>query len=76
MSLAADSPWDDEPYSGFAEQLNNAYPYQYPAAPSPKMGEIETAAIQTAVQQVASGGMDVDEATAQLCTTIDDIVSD
>ncbi len=76
VSLAADSPWDTEPYSGFAEQLKNAYAYQYPADPSPQMGEIETSAIQTAVQQVASGAMDVDEATTQLCTTIDDIVSD
>jgi uncharacterized protein YidB (DUF937 family) len=40
------------------------------------MGQIETAAIQTAVQQVASGGLDVDEATSQMCATIDDIVAD
>jgi ABC-type glycerol-3-phosphate transport system substrate-binding protein len=76
ISLASDAPWDEAPYSAFAEQLKNAYPYQYPSDPSPKMGQIETAAIQTAVQQVASGGLDVDEATSQMCATIDDIVAD
>jgi ABC-type glycerol-3-phosphate transport system substrate-binding protein len=76
VSLASDAPWNEEPYVGFAEQLAEAYPYQHPSEPSPHMGEIETAAIQTAVQQVATGALDVDEATSELCAQIDAIVAD
>ena len=38
------------------------------------MGEIETATIQQGVQQVATGGS-VDEATASICTNMDQILS-
>ena len=75
VSLASQSPWTDAPYAQFAKQLTNAYAYQYPAGPSPKMGEIETASIQTAVQQVATGALNVDDATSQLCTQIDGILA-
>ena len=69
-SLASKAPWTDAPYDQFAKQLSKAYAYQYPAGPSPKMGEIETASIQTAVQQVASGALSVNDATKALCTDI------
>jgi hypothetical protein len=39
------------------------------------MGEIETASIQTAVQQVATGALNVNDATKQLCTDIDTILA-
>ena len=73
-SLATKSPWTDAPYGQFAKQLGNAYAYQYPAGPSPKMGEIETASIQTAVQEVATGALNVNDATTQLCTDINKIL--
>ena len=73
-SLTTKSPWTDAPYDQFATQLSKAYAYQYPAGPSPKMGEIETASIQTAVQQVATGALNVDDATTQLCTDINKIL--
>jgi ABC-type glycerol-3-phosphate transport system substrate-binding protein len=75
QSLASKSPWTDAPYDQFAKQLSKAYAYQYPAGPSPKMGEIETASIQTAVQQVASGALNVDDATKALCTDINNILA-
>ena len=74
-SLAEKAPWTEAPYDAFAKQLSQAYPYQYPAGPSPKMGEIETASIQTAVQQVATGAANVNDATKQLCTDIDNILA-
>ena len=74
-SLASKPPWTDAPYNQFADQLSRAYAYQYPAGPSPKMGEIETASIQTAVQEVATGALSVDSATNQLCTDINQILS-
>jgi ABC-type glycerol-3-phosphate transport system substrate-binding protein len=75
QSLASKAPWTDAPYDQFATQLSKAYAYQYPAGPSPKMGEIETASIQTAVQQVASGALNVDDATTALCTDINNILA-
>jgi ABC-type glycerol-3-phosphate transport system substrate-binding protein len=74
-SLANSAPWNTEPFTGFAKQLTKAYPYQYPAGPSPKMGEIETASVQTAVQQVATGALSVDAATKQLCSNINGILA-
>lgn len=74
-SLAGTAPWNEAPYDAFAAQLAKAYPYQYPAGPSPKMGEIETSSIQGAVQQVATGAASVDDATSQLCSDINNIVS-
>ena len=74
-SLASQAPWTDAPYKAFAEQLQHAYPYQYPDGPSPKMGEIETASIQTAVQNVATGALNVNDATSQLCTQINGILA-
>jgi ABC-type glycerol-3-phosphate transport system substrate-binding protein len=74
-SLASKAPWTDAPYDQFAKQLSKAYAYQYPAGPSPKMGEIETASIQTAVQQVASGALSVNDATKALCTDINGILA-
>ena len=74
-SLAAQKPWTDEPYAAFATQLGKAYAYQYPAGPSPFMGQIETESIQKAVQQVATGAMSVADATTQLCSDIDGILS-
>lgn len=74
-SLTTKAPWTDAPYDQFATQLSKAYAYQYPAGPSPKMGEIETASIQTAVQQVASGALSVNDATTALCTDINGILA-
>ena len=74
-SLASVSPWNGTPFSDFSKQLTKAYPYQYPAGPSPKMGQIETTSIQTAVQQVATGSLSPAAATSQLCTTINGILA-
>ena len=74
QSLTTKAPWTDAPYDQFAKQLSSAYAYQYPAGPSPKMGEIETASIQTAVQQVATGTLNVNDATTQLCAGINKIL--
>lgn len=74
-SLAAESPWSEEPYTSFAAQLEESYPYQYPAPPSPKMGQIEVEAIQTAVQQVATGARDIDTATKEMVEQINRIVN-
>jgi multiple sugar transport system substrate-binding protein len=74
-SLASKTPWNEAPYAAFSKQLANAYAYQYPAGPSPKMGQIETASIQTAVQDVATGQMNVDDATTQLCSQINGILA-
>ena len=74
QSLTTKAPWTDAPYDQLAKQLSSAYAYQYPAGPSPKMGEIETASIQTAVQQVATGTLNVNDATTQLCAGINKIL--
>lgn len=74
-SMTDTAPWNTAPYDAFAAQLAKAYPYQYPAGPSPKMGEIETSSIQGAVQQVATGAASVGDATSELCSGINTILA-
>jgi ABC-type glycerol-3-phosphate transport system substrate-binding protein len=75
-SLSQQGQWKDAPYDLFAKQLNdNAYAYQYPDGPSPKMGQIETATVQTAVQQVATGSQSVPAAMKAMCTSMDGILA-
>jgi len=68
-------PWNKDPYTVFLGQMPNAYPYQYPDPEIPQMGGLETAAVQTAVQAVALGQSSLDDATAKLCSTINDALS-
>lgn len=75
-SLSHQPPWDKNPYTLFANQLaKDAYPYQYPDGPSPKMGQIETATVQTAVQQVATGDLGEDEALSRMCANMNNILA-
>ena len=75
IPLAQGAPWDAFPYPLFVEQLQDARPYQYPSAPLAQMGQIEVDTIQKAVQAVALGQQSVDEATTQLCTTINEVLA-
>lgn len=74
-SLAAGAPWDAYPFPLFVEQLQDALPYQYPSEAIPQMGQMEPDLIQTAIQAVALGQQTPDEATAQLCTTMNQILA-
>ena len=75
IPLAQGAPWDAFPYPLFVEQLQDARPYQYPSEPLPQMGQLEVDTIQKAVQAVALGQQNVDEATTQLCTTINEVLA-
>jgi ABC-type glycerol-3-phosphate transport system substrate-binding protein len=76
ISLSKSGEWTAAPYDQFAKQLaTNAYAYQYPSGPSPKMGQIETATVQTAVQQVATGSLSVPAAMQQMCTSMNGILA-
>jgi multiple sugar transport system substrate-binding protein len=55
--------------------LKDAKPYQFPSEAIPQMGQLEVDTIQKAVQAVALGQQSVDEATAQLCATIDEVLA-
>lgn len=75
ISIATGAPWDAFPYPLFTEQLQDARPYQYPSEPLAQMGQLEVDTIQKAVQAVALGQQTVDEATAQLCDTINEVLA-
>ncbi|HEV7293409.1 MAG TPA: sugar ABC transporter substrate-binding protein [Devosia sp.] len=75
ISLAQTAPWDTGRYPLFVEQLQNARPYQYPSEAIPQMGQLEVDTIQTAVQAVALGQKSIDEAAADLCSTIDEVLA-
>lgn len=75
IPLAQGTPWDASPYPLFVEQLQDARPYQYPSEPLAQMGQLEVDTIQKAVQAVALGQQSVDEATARLCTTINEVLA-
>lgn len=75
IPLAQGAPWDAFPYPLFVEQLQDARPYQYPSEPLAQMGQLEVDTIQKAVQAVALGQQTLDEATAQLCTTINEVLA-
>ena len=74
-SLAGGEPWNTEPWNVFAEQLEFAYPYQYPDPEIPQMGALEVDAVQTAVQSVMLGEATVDEATVALCDRINAVLT-
>ncbi len=74
-SLADTEPWNQPPLDVFAEQLEFAYPYQYPDREIPQMGTLEVDAVQTAVQSVMLGQATVDEATVALCERINEVLS-
>lgn len=73
-SLARQAPWNAFPYTVYTAQLEYARPYQYPSEAIAQMGQLETRTIQTAVQQVALGQKDVNAATADLCSNINDLL--
>jgi len=75
VSLAKGAPWDAYPYPLFVEQLADARPYQYPSQAIAEMGQLEVDTIQKAVQAVALGQQSVDDATTQLCTTINEVLA-
>jgi ABC-type glycerol-3-phosphate transport system substrate-binding protein len=75
ISLAQGAPWDADPYPLFVEQLQDARPYQYPGEAIPQMGQLEVDTIQKAVQAVALGQQSIDDATTQLCATIDEVLA-
>jgi len=74
-SIVDTEPWNTEPLDVFAEQLEFAYPYQYPEPEIPQMGALEVDAVQTAVQSVMLGQATVDDATVALCQRIDEALS-
>lgn len=75
IQLAQEAPWDQAPYPLFVKQLYDAKPYQYPSEAIPEMGQLEVNAVQTAVQAVALGKQTANEAAADLCTTIDEVLA-
>lgn len=75
QSVAGQAPWDAFPYDIEVAQMPRAVPYQYPDPEIPQMGVIEVETIQNAVTRVATGEMDVDASTVQLCKDIDEALS-
>ena len=75
ISLAKGAPWDAYPYPLFVEQLAESRPYQYPSQAIAEMGQLEVDTIQKAVQAVALGQQSIDDATTQLCDTINEVLS-
>ena len=73
-SLADKAPWTAMPNKIFIDQLNFAYPYQYPYREIPQMGSLEVSAVQTAVQNVMLGRATVDQATKDLVTHINAVL--
>lgn len=67
-----DAPWDSR-FSVVIDGLSVAQPYQYPAPGIPQMATIEVDVIQQAVQNVLLGA-DVEQATAQMCARMNDIL--
>ena len=74
-SMADSGQWAEAPFSVFTEQMEYAYPYQYPEAEIPQMGTLEVDAVQTAVQAVLLGQSDVDGATLDLVQRINDVLT-
>jgi len=74
-SIADTDPWNVAPRNVFIEQMEFAYPYQYPEPEIPQMGTLEVDAIQTAVQAVLLEQADVDTATLNLVQHINDVLS-
>jgi ABC-type glycerol-3-phosphate transport system substrate-binding protein len=74
-SIADQEPWNAAPLNVFTEQMEYAYPYQYPEPEIPQMGTLEVDAIQTAVQAVLLEQSDVDTATLDLVQHINDVLS-
>jgi multiple sugar transport system substrate-binding protein len=74
-SISDVAPWNEEPKIVFTEQMEYAYPYQYPDEEIPQMGTLEVDTIQTAVQAVLLGEADVDTATTDLVARINEVLS-
>jgi multiple sugar transport system substrate-binding protein len=74
-SIVDQAPWNTAPLNVFAQQMDVAYPYQYPSAEIPQMGTLEVDAIQTAVQNVMLGQQTVDEATVALVQRVNDVLT-
>lgn len=75
ISLAQGEPWTEFPYPLFVEQLQDARPYQYPSEAIAQMGQLEVDTIQKAVQAVALGQKNLDQAAADLCTDINTVLA-
>ena len=74
-SIVDQAPWNTAPLNTFAQQMDVAYPYQYPNDEIPQMGSLEVDAVQTAVQDVMLGQDSVDGATTALVQRINDVLS-
>lgn len=68
-------PWNKEPMKVFADQMEVAYPYQYPHEEIPQMGTLEVDAVQTAVQSVMLEQATVDDATVALVDRINEVLT-
>jgi ABC-type glycerol-3-phosphate transport system substrate-binding protein len=75
ITLAHQAPWTSFPYPLFVKQLQDAKPYQYPAQAIPQMGQLEVNTVQTAIQAIALGKQNDDQATQTLCDTINSVLS-
>jgi ABC-type glycerol-3-phosphate transport system substrate-binding protein len=75
ITLAHETPWTDFPYPLFVKQLQDAKPYQFPAEAIPQMGQLEVDTVQKAIQAVALGKQDDDQATKTLCDNINAVLS-
>lgn len=75
ISLAQEAPWNEYPFTVFVEQLQFSAPYQYPDEAIAQMGQLEVDTIQSAIQSVALGLSDVDQATVALCQQINAVLS-
>jgi multiple sugar transport system substrate-binding protein len=73
-SIADKAPWNGMPNSIFINQLNWAYPYQYPYPEIPQMGSLEVDAVQTPVQDVLLGRASVDKATTDLVHHVNSVL--
>lgn len=73
-SISTVAPWNAAPLDIFINQLNFAYPYQYPHQEIPQMGALEPDAVQTAVQNVMLGKASVDQATKALVGHINSVL--
>ena len=74
-SAVDQDPWNSAPLDVFAKQLGFAYPYQYPAQEIKQMGTLEVDAIQTPVQEVMLNTKTVDQATKDMVTHINQVLS-
>lgn len=75
VALAHEAPWTAFPYPLFVTQLQDAKPYQYPSQAIPQMGQLEVDTVQKAIQAIALGKADDQQATKDMCDGMNDVLS-